>query len=66
MIKNLPVATKVKKSNSGHTSLMTVALSLLFVNLPENIVFFAIVDWRCRTTEGERGGWPETLEDTAL
>ena len=66
MIKNLLVALRVKKSNSGHISLMTVALSFLFVSLPENIVFFAILDWRCGTTEGERGGRPETLDDMAL
>jgi len=54
-----PVATKVKKRNAGHTALMTVALSFLFVNPPENMVCFVIVD-RCRvTTKAREEGWPK-------
>ena len=53
---NSLVATKVKKSNSGHIQLMTVALIFAFVSLPENMVFFAIVN-QCRgAAEDERGG----------
>lgn len=47
------IATKVKKSNSGHTTLMTVALIFVVVSLPENMVFPAIVNH----ARGERRGW---------
>lgn len=53
---NSLVATKVKKSNSGHIQLMTVALIFAFVSLPENMVFFAIVNQRRGAAEDERGG----------
>jgi len=53
------VAFKVKKSTPGHTSMMTVALSFNFESLPENIVFFVIVNRRRGTTEGERRGSPK-------
>ena len=45
---------------------MTVALSLSFVSLPENMVFFAIVSSWCRAPEDEGGGLPEMLDDAIL
>ena len=38
------VAIHVKKSNSGHIALMTVALSFVFACPPENIVVFPMAD----------------------
>jgi len=56
----------VKKSIPGHTSLMTVALSFILESLPENIVFFVIVNRGRETTEGERGELLEALENATL
>lgn len=56
----------MKKSIPGHTSLMTVALSFIFESLPENIVFFVIVNWRRGITEGERGESFEALDNATV
>ena len=66
MPRNSLIATRVKKSSSGHTSLMTVALSFALESLPENIVFFAIVEQRRETTGDERGDWSMPVKGTLL
>ena len=45
-----------KLADLGHISLMTVALSFIFENLPENKVVFAMVNQRRGITEVKTRG----------